>query len=132
MRVDLDAARRARDEAKRNPHTIVFGGEEFVLPPMMPIEVVIAAAENRFGDMVRDLFAEQYEAFMALKPDMLDLDAITKELYGFSSVGESKASADSSTSNGDGSRPTSSASTESTSQKLASVPSPGERDSSEI
>jgi hypothetical protein len=122
MRVNLDAARRARDEEKRTPHVIEFGGEEFTLPPMLPIECVIAAAENRFGDMLRSLFGDQHDAFMAHGPDMLDLDAITKELYGFSSAGESQASVASLTSNGDGSRPTSSASTGSLSERLASAP----------
>jgi hypothetical protein len=90
-KIDLDAARAARAESE--PVTVVFGGEEFTLPPELPLEAATAAGEpTRFIEV---MFGDQHEAFMQLRPSMNDVMTLANGIaaaYGFASVGESVAS----------------------------------------
>src|ERR1044072_513764 len=89
--VDLDAKRAARSEALSEPHTVVFGGEKFELPPKIPLESVELMAEAKFRDAFRILLGEDdiTDRFFAHRPDDGDLEAIMG-LYG--QPGESSAS----------------------------------------
>jgi hypothetical protein len=116
--IDLDAAKAARREAAGEAPTLTFGGEAFSLPVELPFEVghrLLSLLENIAGGttavfddveaILRPLFAERYEAFMAHGPSMADIMALLTGLpreYGFTDVGESPASERSSQ---NGSRP---------------------------
>ena len=110
-RIDLDAARRAR---KGEEHTVAFGGGEFTLPPEPPFAVAPLAVEGDIDGMIKAMLGDQYEDFMTLKPSLLDVTTLLEqafELYGFSDMGESLASAGSSKTTSSRSRPTSNGST---------------------
>ena len=106
-RIDLDAAKRAR---KGETVVVEFGGREFELPPEPPFEVAPKAVEGDIDGMVRAMLGDQYDDFMACKPSLMDVTTLLEqafELYGFSDMGESLASASSSKSTSSRSRPTS-------------------------
>lgn len=127
-RIDLDAARRARDEKKGEPPVVVFGGEEYELPRELPAEAVhafgqlvagdpsglVAGIEALFGEAWTNLQAAAKAAGRALSFDdeIFLLEAALQE-YGFD-LPESPASGASSANTGTLSRPTSPASTRST------------------
>lgn len=96
---DLDAKRAARSEAQNEPHTVVFGGEKFELPPKVPLESIELMAEAKFRDAFRILLGDEDTAtrFFANRPDDGDLEEIMG-LYG--SAPESSASPVSSLNNG--------------------------------
>lgn len=102
---------------------MVFGGGEFTLPPEPPFEVAPKAVEGDIDGMVRAMLGDQYDAFLALKPSLLDVTAMLEQafaLYGFDDMGESLASVSSSQSTSSHSRPTSNGSTRSTLRTPAS------------
>jgi hypothetical protein len=113
-RIDLDAARASR---QGESHVVAFGGTEFTLAPEPPFEVAPKAVEGDIDGMLRAMLGDQYDAFMACKPSLIDVTTMLEqafELYGFSDMGESLASVTSSQSISKPSRPTSPASTRST------------------
>ena len=124
MDLDLDAARAARAEVRGEAPTITIGGETFTLPPELPMRYVWTLVDGEDMDSLKVLFDGQLDRFLATDPtreDILALVAGIPELYGLASEGESPAS-DGSSGNGSGhSRPTSAASTRSTSAKPAGV-----------
>lgn len=116
--IDLDAARRARDEVNGSDGpSVLFGGQEFRLPNEMPFDFAALLNDGKIADAIRFLLADQAEAFFALKPSVPDMMALAESLsdvYGMS-PGEPQASSASSRPAGEPSRPTSSASTVATS-----------------
>lgn len=115
-RIDLDAARAARAE-KQEQHSIVFGGEEFALPPEAPFEFAFKLIESDFRGALRELLGEQTDAFFSHHPTMADITELVDgagRMYGFDGSGESEASEGSSSNGSNPSRPTSDASTSST------------------
>ena len=119
-RIDLDAKRAARDEATNTPHEVTLGGDTFILPARIPLEVIDLMAEGAFREAFGVLLDDpgQVERFFAHRPDDGDLEDIMG-LYG--QLGESSASPTSSPSSGRRSRPTSTATTGSGSRKLATA-----------
>lgn len=127
--IDLDAARAARAKAEaeaeepRVGHTVRFKKKTFVLPVEIPWSLIDGVTfEN--GTLVaaglRELFGDDYDVFASLKPtteDMIQLATSIVVLEGIGSLGESRASDDSSTDDSSRSRPTSNGSTGSTSGK---------------
>jgi hypothetical protein len=124
-RIDLNATRAARSEAENQPHEVVLGfdasGAEqvFRLRPRMPLEFPSLLARGLFDEAVKIILVDQedWERMRAAVPEEDDLMAIA-DLYALD-LGESPASARSSTNGGRSSRPTSSGSTRSTSRKRA-------------
>jgi hypothetical protein len=102
--LDLDAK---RAEAQNKPHPVRLGGEEFNLPPKIPLESIELMAEAKFRKAFAILFGEDPDAdpaggkvtarFFKHRPDDGDLEAIMG-MYG--SVPESSASPVSSLNNG--------------------------------
>lgn len=93
--IDLDRARAARAEAKKEPVTLKFGGRDFTLPPEIPFDFAMYAAEGRLRESVGALIGDDAEAFFALRPSMPDIEALVdhaRTVYGVK-VGESPASA---------------------------------------
>lgn len=99
-----------------------FGGETFLFTPEMPLEFAELLANMRLSSAVRVLLVNEadLDRFLALKPLVSDMEAIAS-LYGMGSLGESTASAESSKSTSNGSRPTSSATTDSSLPSLPGV-----------
>lgn len=110
MKIDLDAARAARREAAGEAPVIVIGGQEVELPAEIPFEAAaqmgamakaVEAKDNDaltdyFGAWLRTLLGDAYDAFMAARPSVNDLMALSEGLvkaYGFEDLGESPASA---------------------------------------
>lgn len=98
--LDLDAKRAGRSEAQNKPHPVVLGGEEFTLPPRMPLETIDLMAQGSFRKAFAILFDEDPDAvpaggkvttrFFKHRPDDGDLEAIMG-LYG-TPAGERSAS----------------------------------------
>jgi hypothetical protein len=125
---DLDAARAARAareevEGPRKPPSIRFGGRDFIVPNVCPLDVVLAVDRGDAERFIRGLVGDAFDDFMALGPDLDDYLAIKDALlilYGVSE-GESSASPKSLPRTGTRSRPTSNGSTGSTRRKRAGV-----------
>ena len=121
--LDLDAKRVARSEAENQPHTVTFGGEEFTLPPVVPLETLDLMADGQFRAAFRIMLDDdEADRFFAHRPDYLDLKQIMAGLYGQGDLPEASASPPSSPSTGTRSRPTSRATTASTSPEPATAP----------
>lgn len=123
--LDLDAARAARAE-KKERHHVRLGGQEFELPAEMPSEFAFALADGQPRQALQALLGDRYGEFAALNPsldDVFELANGVAGLYGVESLGEQLASDVSSSNGGNGSRPTSNASTDSTSATAAGEPS---------
>jgi hypothetical protein len=117
---DLDAARAARAEAKGETPMFVFGGQKFTLPPEMPAEFAYLLDDAK--EAFRFLLADDFDDFWSHRPskeDLVELVAVLGKAYG-TSLPESAASGGSSPNGGTPSRPTSPATTRSTSRKPAS------------
>lgn len=114
-RVDLDAKRAARREARGDNPRVSLGGREYELVGEMPLALVEKLTSGDMAGAVELLLADaaDIEDFMSHRPTVNDLEVIA-ELYGAGGLGESSASKRSSASNGRHSRPTSNASTGST------------------
>jgi hypothetical protein len=98
MRIDLDAAKAARREARGEGPTVVFGAKEFTLDAEVPFEVTEHLAEGRITQAVNLLLGEAHEDFMASKPSVEDLMTLFEQLttaYGLESLGNGQASAES-------------------------------------
>jgi len=109
-RIDLDAARAARQEASGEGPVIVWGGQDYTLPAEIPFETAeelsrLEAAHAAENDVEATdaiikaisslLGAEQYERFAAGRPSVDDMAALVdglSEAYGFEQPGESPAS----------------------------------------
>lgn len=137
-RINLDDI---ESEATGEPHIVEYKGHEFVLPPEILFEAcdavlelveavedeespkaAVAAYKAGCALLVSVLGDEQYETFRQLRPSMQKAVQFASEivkLYGFSGPGESEASVDSSPTTSSRSRPTSNASTRSTSERAA-------------
>lgn len=129
-RIDLDALR-ARREAAADPdahHTLTAGGVEFPFPAKPPYafsRAVSLANPARPDEMIamvdtglRAVFGVRYDELLALgleEDDMLDIVAELTVIYYGVTVGESAASREPSPNGGVRSRPTSDATTSSTS-----------------
>lgn len=113
MNLDLDARRESLGIAP----VVTFKGETFTLPVEMPFFFVEAWNDDmpipQFAKLL--LGEEQWKRFVALEPSSEEVKAVALHDYWGVPPGEGQASAGSSETNGDRSRPTSSASTESTS-----------------
>lgn len=112
---ELGAQRAAEQEVSGDPEdkTVTFRGQEFVLPQNLELAVLRGFNENKLVDVMKMLFAEQYESFEALRPDRDDLVALVTNinvLYGVS-AGKSNASREPSKTSGARSRRTSKRST---------------------
>jgi len=99
LKIDLDAARAARNGKDGEPHSLYFNGQELVLPARMPIGVAIAASKGDVEGLLVSLLGEDgFKTFMAGQPDDGDLQVLAEGVqaaYGVS-VGEAPASANSS------------------------------------
>ncbi len=119
--IDLDAARRARHEVKGTHLTVVLGGQQFTLPSEAPWEFVEHIYRGKVVESLQLLFGdEQWTAFRAAGPSRDDINELTDQifdLYGLGTAGEPPASGSSSTTTSSSSRPTSPASTGSTSDR---------------
>ena len=98
---------------------MVFGGEEFVFLPELPWEAMELSAKGDLRGVIRVLLQDPTDMprFMAHRPSVADIDALTDALYTAESVGESQASDSPSPNGSTSSRPTSRASTRRTSGK---------------
>jgi hypothetical protein len=117
---DLDAAKAARLEARGEPRLFLFGGQKFELPPELPAEFAYLLDDAK--EALQYLLGDQFDDFWAQRPsaqDLIDLVGWISKTYG-SDPGESTASGSSSAAGGRRSRPTSRATTRSTSAKRAS------------
>jgi len=118
---DLDAVRAARQEALGEPPMFIFGGQKFVCPVELPAEFVYLVHDGKAA--MRCLLGADFDDFWAHQPskgDLNDLVAWLTGRYGLN-PGESKASGGSSPTTGGHSRPTSSATTSSTSDTPVSA-----------
>ena len=122
--LDLDAARAARAETLGEAPTVINGGETFTFPVEMSLRCVWALMEGDDKAILEELFNGQLERFLATNPsrnDVLVLINGVPALYGLKSPGESPASAGSSSNGSNRSRPTSPATTRSTSAKRSTA-----------
>lgn len=74
---DLDAGRAARAEAKGEPFTFSFGGQEYEIasPRQWPIEATEAMSTGALTTALRLLLGEeQYATFMVNKPTIGDVE----------------------------------------------------------
>lgn len=126
-RVNLDAKRAARAEARGENPIVTLGGRDFELVGEMPLALVEKLTSGDMGGAVELLLAnaDDIDDFMANRPTVKDLEVIA-EIYGAGGLGESSASTPSSKSTGKQSRPTSNGSTGSTFRLPAGVPGPSE------
>lgn len=92
--IDLDAARAARSEAAQDPVILRLGGQEFTLPPEMPVAFALYAQEGQMLKAIGALLGDQLDAFLEQRPAVSDLEAfadLAGEVYGVS-PGEPQAS----------------------------------------
>lgn len=119
--LDLDAARAARNEARRKAPQIIFGGERFALPVELPWDFMDVLDSGDMKAAMGMLLNGDFERFWGHGPttdDMKEVAQHVAQLYGFGGgKGESSASGGSSTSSGSPSRRTSPTGTRSTSAK---------------
>lgn len=100
-RVDLDAARKARDEKAGDPPVVVLGGVAFTLPAACPALVVVGLARARNGDLdgieeaIDGLFGDRTDEVLKLGLELEDFDVIFEQAYG-EDPGEAEASESSS------------------------------------
>lgn len=79
--LDLDQKRAARAEAVGGDHTVTFGGQDFTVPPELPLAFVEALNTADFREAVDALFGKDQGAqFWSHCPTMDDLMAL-QELY---------------------------------------------------
>jgi hypothetical protein len=119
--LDLDAARAARAETRGDPPTVVLAGETFTLPPEMPMRYMWTLLDGDDMAALKVLFDGQLDRFLACdltREDLLALLDGVPHLYGLR-PGELSASDGSSSGTSSHSRPTSPATTRSTSAKRA-------------
>lgn len=119
--IDLDALIAEQDGDQPEPKTFTFRSQTYTVPDRMPYAVFAASVESTQENVhaaVRSLLGGQFDAFIATG---IDFDALIRlipaivKLYG-ADMGESQASGDSSANMATLSRPTSSSSTDSTSE----------------
>lgn len=119
---DLDKKRAARNEQNPEPHAIVLGGEKFVLPLEMPLDIIeplmdVQTVQGTLPEDPKDMKPEQqvamihalqatctailgeadYKRFRSVRPSLEDYQAFVDAslaAYGLSE-GESGASAES-------------------------------------
>lgn len=135
-RLDLNAKRAARSEAENEPHEVALGydpeGNEqvFRLRPRMPLEFPSLLQRGQFREAMELILVDpsDWQRMRDAVPEEDELLAMAN-LYGVD-AGEPLASTRSSTNGGPRSRPTSNASTRSTSAKRASAPKPSGSDAS--
>lgn len=119
--VDLDAARAARAETVGERH-IKLGGEQFNLPAELPWDFFDVLDTGDMKAAMEMLLNGQFERFWKHQPTTEDMKVLAKSvpsLYGFGGNPESSASGGSSVPAGNRSRPTSPATTRSTSARRA-------------
>lgn len=95
MRIDLDAAKAARREARGEGPTVVFAGEEFTLESEVPFAATEHLAEGRVSEAVKLLLGDRHEQFMALGPSVEDLMTLFEQMttvYGLETLGNGQAS----------------------------------------
>lgn len=118
-KIDLDAARAAREEKSGKPHEVIWGGQPFFIGPELDLEAHAASQTDDPYTFVRSVLGDQWDAFSAARrptiEDARELATAFADLMGFESPGESPASLASSRSNGRRSKPTSKGTTASTS-----------------
>lgn len=132
-RIDLNAARAARAEArKESPSTIVIGEDEYELPVEMPVALLEAFGRAQNGDGSgftdgviallgsRETYESLLEKHNLTMEDLVEVMEGAMASYGVT-PGESPASPSSSPATTRPSRPTSSASTKSTSAKRSTA-----------
>lgn len=80
------------------PHKLEYGGEAFVLPPVLPVAALDATITDDLLGFFKALLGDQWKAFGALlnPADLPALGLAVGELYG-PTLGESAASGSSST-----------------------------------
>lgn len=119
---DLDAKRAARHAARGTQRTLILGGNTFTIPIELPLEVgeVVNAAGTDMGPVLRLLLGEdQWAIATKTEPKLTNEDVMELlHMYG-SELGEFAASMFSSRDTGEPSRPTSPATTDSTSASAA-------------
>lgn len=118
---DLDALVAAESEAAGEAHKVVWGGETFLVPRTTdwPLETFEVLSRGEIASALAGVLGDQWDAFWQAKhPTMGAAKALLEgiaEREGFQGLGESLASSPSSNRATRRSRPTSSASTGSTS-----------------
>lgn len=121
--IDLDALRAARREASGEEHFVKFGGDRFVLPFELPVDVAGELSAGNFTAALRIVLGDQYDTFWGHLPsneDVLEFIGHMLRMYGLrGGLPESGASGVSSRPTGKRSRRTSPASTRSTSASSA-------------
>ena len=130
-RIDLNAARAARAEARGEPVTVELGDDVYELPAEMPASVIGCIARAQAGDpsgmleamaaLVGDGFDEMVTKHRLSLDDLMVLLDGASEQYGMTTP-ESSASPASSPATSTPSRPTSSATTTPTSARPSSAP----------
>ena len=122
--VDLDAKRAARSEAENTPHTVRLGGEEFQIPPRLPLAFMDHLVNMDFGQAMRALLGDEWPRFAKLDPDMDDLMEIAEQCYALGDfmAGRPAPSPASSANGGRPSRRTGKRTTAATSRKTATAP----------
>lgn len=130
-RIDLNAARAARAEARGEPVTVELGDDVYTLPAEMPASVIGCIARAQAGEpsgmldamsaLVGPDFDEMVTKHNLSLDDLMVLLEGAAESYGLTTP-ESSASPASSVSTSTPSRPTSSATTAPTSAPRSSVP----------
>lgn len=80
--IDLDAAKAARNEAKKVQHVIRFGGEDFTLPQELPMDTLEPLmAMQEVGDLIEK--EGEQEVSPATQLAMVQaLSALTRSLLG--------------------------------------------------
>lgn len=116
MKLDLNAKRAARAAKRGDGIQMILGDETFDLVDELPIEIGELANENRIGDAFKLMLARpeaDWDRLRSCRPSFNDvLDVV--EFFG-AALGESVRSIESSANTGPPSKPTSTATTDSTS-----------------
>lgn len=93
MRVEV-----AKSKATGDPNVLAYGGQDYLLPPAMPLSAIEAMEQNSMIGFLRAMFDGQYDAFAA-DVNTEDLEAVAAaiaQMYGGDGPGESQASGGSS------------------------------------
>lgn len=87
--IDLDKQRAARAELAADPPVIVLGGEEFSLPPEMPLTFLDEAQRGNFVVALRELLGEEPAAkLLAMGFSLKDFTALFEEIDGVYGMAE--------------------------------------------
>lgn len=84
----------AKSEATSDKHELEYGGQEYILPPTLPLDAVEALEHGIVTDFMKAVFGSAQYAVLSVgfnTEDLIPLSEAVAQIYG-TALGKSKAS----------------------------------------